>query len=63
MIEIRPIRHGPNAGKWSWQIEVEKKQLWRGKVKTWGQRNGIAGDERKARSTAVRMLYWHQRDA
>ncbi len=46
-IELNFITHGPNRGKWSWKITADKKLVERGRVRQWGQRNGIATDERR----------------
>jgi hypothetical protein len=59
MIELTFITHGSNKGEWSWKITADKKPLERGRVRQWGQRNGIAENERIARSTAARQLRWH----
>jgi hypothetical protein len=58
-IELTFITHGPNRGKWSWKITADRKLVERGCVRQWGQRNGIAQNERIARSTATRQLRWH----
>ncbi len=61
-IELTFITHGPNKSKRSWKITADRKLVERVRVRQWGQRNGIATDERKARSTAVRQLNWHMSD-
>jgi hypothetical protein len=58
-IELTFITHGPNKGKSSWKITADKKLVERGRVRQWGQSNGIADNERIARSTATRQLRWH----